>query len=111
MAEACLQATTVVLLVFRLGQAEVEQAAVGIDLMAAETVELVDRRPGDALAELARRLRRGGVASGLHGLPERRRGAVGLRERRLRDEADRRNNGADSSPHNPSLAEQRHPGV
>jgi hypothetical protein len=111
MAEACLVTTAVVLLVLRLGQAEAEEPAVGIDLMAAEARKLVDRRLRDALAELAWRLRSGGVASGLHGFPERRRGTVGLRQRRMRGQADRRNNGADRGTHNPSLAGERHADV
>ncbi len=107
MAEARRPVAAVVLLVLGLGQAEAEQPAVGIDLMAAEAGELVDRRLRDAPAELAWRLRGGGVAGGLHGFPERRRGAVGLRERRMRGQADRRNNGADRGTHDPSLAGER----
>jgi len=61
MVEARLPAAAVVLLVLGLGQAEVEQAAVGIDLMAAEAGELLDRGPRDAPAKLAWRLRGGGV--------------------------------------------------
>jgi hypothetical protein len=53
MAEWRLRVTTVVLLVLSLGQAEVEQPAVGIDPMASEAGELVDRNLRDALAERA----------------------------------------------------------
>ena len=104
MADARLRAAAVVLLVLGLGQAEVEQPAVGIDLVAAEAVELVDRGLRDALAEFARRLGGGGVACGLHGLPELRRGAVGLRERRMRGQTDRHNKGADKGSHDLSWA-------
>ena len=103
-AEGHLRVAAVVLLVLGLGQAEAEQPAVGIDLMAAEAGELFDRSLRDTPAELACRLRGGGVAGGLHGFPERRRRAVGLRRRRMRGQADRRNNGADRGTHDPSLA-------
>ena len=76
--------------------------------MAAEAGELVDRGLRDAPAELGGGLGGGGVAGGLHGFPERRRGAVGLRERRLRGQADRRNEGADRETHDRSLAGKRH---
>jgi hypothetical protein len=70
--------------------------------VAAEAGELFDRRLRDAPAELACRLRGGGVAGGLHSFPESCRGAVSLRERRMRGQADSRNNGADKGTHNPS---------
>ena len=98
---------TVVLFVFGLGQAEMEQLAVGIDLMAVETGELVYCGPRDALAEFARRLRGGRVAGRLHGLPERRRRAVGLGKGRMHGQADRRNQGADSGTHDPSSTGER----
>src|SRR5262249_15190421 len=50
-------AAAVVLLVLRLGEAEAEDAAVRIDAVAVEAGELVDRRLGDAPAEVAHRLR------------------------------------------------------
>src|SRR5260370_22443944 len=74
---------TVVLLVLGLRQAEVEQTAVGINLMAAEAGELVDRSLRDALAELCGRLRGGDVAGHLHAIPELHGSAVGLRECRM----------------------------
>ena len=92
-------------------QAEAKQFAIGIDPMAVEAGELADRRLRDASAEFACRLRGGGVAGGLHGFPERRRGAIGLRQRRMRGQADRHHHGADSGTHDPSLAGERHAAV
>jgi hypothetical protein len=94
-----------------LRQAEVEQTAVGINLMAAEAGELVDRSLRDALTELRWRLRGGGVAGHLHAMPELHGGAVGLRESRMggqTDRSNRSNNGANRGTHNPSLAGERH---
>ena len=54
MADGRPQDATVVLLVLRLGQAEVEQPAVAVDPVAAEAGEFADRGLGDALAELGR---------------------------------------------------------
>ena len=56
MAEVPLAVAAVVLVVLGLGQAETEDAAVGIDAVAAEAGELVDRGLRDALAERVRRL-------------------------------------------------------
>src|SRR4029079_10648190 len=98
-ADARRPVAALVFLMLRLGQAEVEQPAVGIDLMAAELGELVDGGLRDALADVAGRLCRGGITGSLHGFPERRRGAVGLRECRLRGKADRRDEDTGKDTH------------
>ena len=100
MAEARLPVAALVLVVLRLGEAEAEDAAVGIDAVAAEAGELVDRRLRDAPAERVRRLGGGGVAGRLDGFPEGRR-AFALRQRRRR-KRDRRDKRADRNTHGPS---------
>src|ERR1043166_8337299 len=99
MAEARLPVAAVVLVVLRLGEAEAEDAAVGIDAVAAEAGELVDRRLRDAASERAGGLGGGGVAGRLNGFPEGRR-ALALSEGRRR-ERERRHKGADSNAHGP----------
>ena len=106
MAEWRLRVATVVLLMLGLGQAEVEQPAVGIDPMASEAGELIDRNLRDALAERAWWPCGCSVAGGVYGFPERLGGAVGLRERRMRGKNDRRNHGAESGTHDPLIAGQ-----
>src|SRR5262245_46989929 len=97
MTDCRLSRAAVVLLVLRLGQAEAEQPAVGVDLMSAEIIELGDRALRDALAKLARRLGGGDVAGGLHLFPERSRGAIALCRRRMGEHTDCGSQGADSS--------------
>ena len=115
MVEARLPRAAVVLLVLGLGQPEVEQPAVGVDPVAAEAVEFADRGLRDALAEFACGLRGGGVAGGLHGLPELRGGGVGLLAVGLRaaaggvSEGDRRGDGADGGTHDEAV--ERHAAV
>jgi hypothetical protein len=103
MAEWRMRVATIVLLVLGLGQAEVEQPAVGIDPMASEAGELVDRNLRDALAERAWWPCGCNVAGRLYGFPERRGGAVGLRERGMRGENNRRHNGAERGAYDPFL--------
>ena len=58
--------------------------------VAVEAGELINRSLRNAPADLAWRLRAGGVAGGF---PKRLRVAVGLDKRWMRDQADRRNDG------------------
>jgi hypothetical protein len=75
-----LRVATIVLLVLCLRQSEVEQTAVGIDLMAPKAGELVDSSLRNAAAEFRWLLLGGNVAGRLHAMPELHDGAVGLRE-------------------------------
>ena len=98
----------VVLFVFGLGQAKMEQPAVGIDLVAAEPVEFVDRGSRDALAGLIGRLGGRGIAGGLDLLPELQGGGIGLlaaalRDCRRREEGDRRGDGAGGGTHDEAV--------